>query len=347
MLAAVLHGPEVLRMEEVAVPEIGAGEVLLRSRATAICGTDMRIYRSGHTKLPAGTRRILGHELAGEVARVGDGVSEVGEGMRVAVAPNFGCGACRMCRRADFHLCREYGAVGLTVDGGFAEYVRIPEAAVKQGCLLEIPPSLSFEEAALNEPLACVYNGIMRCPVEVGDVAVIVGAGPIGIMLLQMVRLAGAATTIVANRSADRLQLAKELGADVTVWTAREDLADVVKQLTEGRGADVVFTACPAPEVQEQAVTLLAEHGRVNFFGGLPAGQERIGLNSNTVHYRELTVTGSHGCASYHCQRALEVQSSRRVDLKPLITNVFDLSEAVEAMSAAMAGKGFKTVIRP
>jgi len=307
----------------------------------------MRIYRSGHTKLPAGTRRVLGHELAGEVALVGDGVAGLRQGMRVAVAPNFGCGACRMCRRADFHLCREYGAVGLTVDGGFAEYVRIPEAAVRQGCLLEIPPSLSFEEAALNEPLACVYNGILRCPVGVGEVVVIVGAGPIGMMLLQMVRLAGAATTIVANRSADRLQLARELGADVTVWTAREDLAAIVSEATDGRGADVVFTACPAPEVQEQAVGLLAEHGRVNFFGGLPAGQECIGLNANTVHYRELTVTGSHGCSSYHCQRALQVQGSRRVDLRPLITNVFNLSAAVEAMGAAMAGKGFKTVIQP
>jgi len=142
MLAAVLHDQEDLRVQEVPTPCISEDEVLLRCRAVSICGTDLRIYRVGHSRLPPRTRRILGHELAGEIAEVGRNVQDLAEGMRVAVAPNFGCGSCRMCRRGWFHLCPEYGAIGLTVDGGMAEYVRIPKIAVQQGCLLEMPADL-------------------------------------------------------------------------------------------------------------------------------------------------------------------------------------------------------------
>jgi L-iditol 2-dehydrogenase len=166
-------------------------------------------------------------------------------------------------------------------------------------------------------------------------------------MLLQMARLAGAATVTVANRSPERLELARKLGADLTVCTSRDDLVSAVRDATGGRGVDVIFIACPAPEVQEQSLEMLGVHGRVSFFGGLPAGREHIKLNSNTIHYGQLTVTGSHGCAGRHCRRALEVQSSLGVDLRPLVTNVFALAEAAEAMATAIAGKGLRTIIRP
>ena len=347
MLAAVLHDQEDLRVQEVPTPCISEDEVLLRCRAVSICGTDMRIHRVGHSRLPPKTRRILGHELAGEIAEVGRNVEDLAEGMRVAVAPNFGCGACRMCRRGWFHLCPEYGAIGLTTDGGMAEYVRIPKIAVQQGCLLEMPADLTFEEAAVNEPLACVYNGQTRCPTQAGDVVLIVGAGPIGMMHVLMARLAGPARIIVANRSAPRLEMARRLGVADRIDTSQHDLVEAVTELTGGRGADVVIVACPSPEVQEQAVELAADHGRINFFGGLPKGAEPIRLDSNRIHYKELIITGSHGCCTEHCRRALELQGDKAVDLRPLITNVFALSEADRAMAAALDGKGFKTIIRP
>ncbi|MDY6912936.1 MAG: alcohol dehydrogenase catalytic domain-containing protein [Planctomycetota bacterium] len=346
MLAAILHGQNDLQIEEVPKPQISPDEVLLRCKAVSICGTDMRIYRFGHKDLPDETKRILGHELAGEVAEVGQNVKGTREGTRVAVAPNFGCGICKMCQRGWFHLCPDYGAIGLTVDGGMAEYVRIPKIALQQGCLLEMPAGLSFEEAAINEPFACVYNGYTRCPTRPADVVLIVGAGPIGIMHIQMSRLAGAAKIIIADIIASRLKLARRLGADETV-TNRKDLVDSVMELTGRRGADVVITACPSPEVQEMVVDLAADHGRVNFFGGLPKGKERINLNSNLIHYKELTITGSHGCCTYHCRKALELQGSKSVDLKPVVTNVFKLSEAKQAMAAALEGKGLKTVLQP
>jgi len=347
MLAAVLRTQEQLEVREAPTPEISDDEVLLRCRAVSICGTDMRIYRFGHSRLPAGTPRILGHELAGEVAAVGRSVAGVCEGMRVAVAPNFGCGACAMCQRGWFHLCPDYGAIGLTVDGGMAEFVRIPRLAVQQGCLLAMPASLSFEQAAINEPFACVYNGFLRCPIHPGDVVLIVGAGPIGYMHVQMSRLAGAAKIILADVVPGRLEPAGRLGAHETIDASRCDLVESAKRITAGRGADVVVTACPSAKVQEQVTDLLADQGRANFFGGLPKGSPRIGLDSNAVHYKELTITGSHGCCTYHCRKALELQGSGAVDLAPLITNVFELPQVQQAMDSALAGAGLKTLIRP
>ncbi len=347
MLAAVLYDQEDLRIEQIPDPEIGDGEVLLRSRAVSICGTDMRIYRFGHRRLEPGAHRVLGHELAGEVVRVGPGADGPAEGTRVAVAPNFGCGGCRMCQRGWYHLCPDYGAIGLTVDGGLAEFVRVPAVAVQQGCLLEMPEGLSFAQAAVNEPFACVYNGYERCQTRPGDVVVIVGAGPIGIMHIQMSRLAGASKIIIADLVAARLELAGRLGADETVDTTACDLVEAVMDLTDGAGADVVITACPAPDVQPQALELAADHARINFFGGLPQGAEKVTLDSNLIHYKELTVTGSHGCCTWHCRKALELQGSGAVDLRPLITNVFELAKADEAMAAALAGVGLKTVVHP
>lgn len=347
MLAAVLYNQNDLRIEDVPRPEISDDEVLLRSRAASICGTDMRIYRHGHSRLPANTKRILGHEMAGEVAEVGKNLKNIKEGMRIALAPNFGCGMCRMCQRGWFHLCSQYGAIGLTVDGGFAEYVRVPKIALQQGCLLEMAEDLSFEEAALNEPFACVYNGFERCPVELGDVVLIVGAGPIGAMHILLARLAGASKILVADVVADRLDMAKKLGADATINSAEQDLRETVMKLTDGYGADYISTACPAPQVQEQVMEIAADHARINFFGGLPKGKEYINFNSNLVHYKELTVTGSHGCCTYHCQKTLELQNSKVIDLKPLVGNVFSLSEMDKALEAAMAGEGLKTVVKP
>lgn len=347
MLAAILYEQKDLGLEDVPCPEILDGEVLLRSRAVSICGTDMRIYHHGHSRLPANTKRILGHELAGEVVQVKGNVAGIEKGMRVAVAPNFGCGSCRMCQRGWFHLCPDYGAIGLTVDGGFAEYVRIPKIAAQQGCLLHMADDLSFEQAALNEPFACVYNGYTRCPVEPGDVVLIIGAGPIGAMHLLLARLAGAAKIIVADIVQARLDLARKLGADEVINSSRQDLPKTVMEMTNQSGADIIITACAVPEAQTQAMESAAEHARINFFGGLPKGQEHIRFNSNLVHYKELTVTGSHGCCTYHCQKSLELQNSKVINLKPLVSNVFELSEIEQAFEAAMNSKGLKTLIRP
>ena len=347
MLAARYHDVLDIRLEEVPVPEIGPGEVLVRSRAAAICGTDLRIFQHGHSRIHNGEVRILGHEMAGEIAQVGSSVRRLRQGMNVAVAPNFGCGGCGHCRRGDYHLCADYHAVGLTVDGGFAEFVRIPEKAVAQGALLEISPGLPFEQAALNEPLACVYNGHERCPVHPGNCVLVIGAGPIGMMHMMLARAAGASMVFAADLSAKRVEQAVRFCADDGSTAAGEKLHNWLLNHTGGRGADVVITACPSGEVQRLALELAAVHGRINFFGGLPHDREEVLLNSNLVHYKELTITGSHGCNTRHNIAALQLQTSGRVDLSPLVTHTFPLDKIEEAFQAAGSGAGLKIVVLP
>ena len=217
--------------------------------------------------------------------------------------------------------------------------------SVQQGALLEMGKDLSFEEAALNEPFACVYNGYVRCETLPGDFVLIVGAGPIGFMHMQMSRLAGAVKIIMADINDKRLELASKLGADNVINTGSQDLVGAVMELTDNHGADLCITACPIPEVQEQALELAADHGRINFFGGLPKGKETIKFDSNLLHYKELVVTGSHGCSTYHCQKALDLQNGNAINLKPIATNFFKLSEIEKAFETAMNGEGLKSII--
>lgn len=347
MQAAVYHGIKDIRLESVKVPEINEREVLIKCRNAAICGTDLRIYNYGHSKIPAGTKLILGHELAGEVAAVGAKVRGVKKGARVFIAPNIGCGQCQLCLQGWYHLCDDYLAIGLPLDGGFAEYVKIPEQAVEQGAILEIPGNLSYEEAAISEPMACVYNGFKRCPAEPGATVLIFGAGPIGIMHIFMAKLAGAAKIIMAETSKERLKTAGELGADIAVNLQTQNIEEIVMRETRGKGANLVITACPAPDVQKMALRLAALHGKINFFGGLPKGKDEVQLNTNLIHYKELLVTGSHGSNTYHCKMALDLQAARKIDLRPLVTNKFPLTKISEAFETALAGKGLKTVIYP
>jgi len=347
MKAAVYYGIKDVRLEEVPTPQINEREVLIKCRAAAVCGTDLRIYNHGHSKIPPGAKVILGHELAGEVVEVGAKVTGIKKDMRVFVAPNIGCGKCYLCLQGSYHLCNDYEAIGLPLNGGFAEYVKIPERAVEQGVVLELPEALSYEEAALNEPMACVYNGFKICPAEPGDTVLIFGAGPVGIMHLMMTRLAGASKIIVAEISKERLKQAKSLGADVLVNSQTENIEKRVYAETEGRGANLIVTACPSPEAQKIAPRLASLHGKINFFGGLPKGKDEINLNTNLIHYKELIITGSHGCNTYHCKMALDLQASGKINLQSLITNKFPLAQIKEAFEAALTGQGLKTIIYP
>ena len=345
MLAAVYHGVGDIQLEEVPTPAIGADEILMRVRAGSICGTDLRIYSSGHFKIPPGTPRILGHELAGEVAEAGSLVRGYKPGMRITVAPNFGCGTCDQCIQGNTHLCPHYEALGITVDGAFAEYARIPAAAIHQGNVVPIPEGVSFEVAALNEPFSCCYNGSRACRIEPGDVVLIVGAGPIGIMHLLLARLSGARAVIVSETMEERLSKAREFGPDFLLNPTVEDLPTLVREVSGGHGADAIVIAAPSPEAQEQALDLAATHGRINFFGGLPKGREFIRFNSNRVHYKGISVLGTTGSNNYQFRRTLEILAARKIDLNPLISARFPLSRIQEGFSMAASKKALKVVI--
>lgn len=347
MLAAVYHGPEDVRLEEVSVPIIGADEVLLKVAKAGICGTDLRIWHGAHRKFPPGTVRIPGHELVGDIAELGANVKGLEPGERVFVAPNMGCGHCRQCVSGNNNRCARYEAIGVTMDGAFAEYVRIPAAAILQGNLIPLAAQADPAAAALIEPFACVLRGQDAVAVRPGEVVLVVGAGPIGVMHVMLARLRGAGRVIVSDLLPDRLGLVTRAGADRTVSPLQEDLAAVIAEESGGEGADVIIVAAPAAGAQEEALKLSAIGGRINLFGGLPREQSTIRFDSNLVHYKELVVTGTTACSTADCWRAAALVNSGRVDLSHLVSARFPLSEALQALAAAEDRKSLKVVIEP
>lgn len=344
MRALVYHGPDDLRMEDRPLHEPGRGEALLRVRACGICGTDLRIASGAHRAYPEGTVRVPGHEIAGTVAAVGDDV-DLSEGATAFVAPNVGCGRCAPCRAGRVNLCRTPRALGITDDGGFAEYVLLDEQLVEQGNVLIAAGELDAGALALVEPLACALRGSTACAIQTGDLVVIVGAGPIGLMHLQLARLRDPRTLIVSEPSAARRDDAARFGADLTVEP--DALAQSVEDLSEGLGADVIVTAAPAPAAQQQALELAAPGGRINFFGGLPRDRSRVELDTNLIHYRELVVTGTTANTNDDCRAALELVQSGAIDTANMIGSRQPLDEAVAAFGAARSGELMKVVVEP
>ena len=347
MLAAVYHGPHDLRVEEVSQPQIDADEILLKVLSATICGTDLRILEGGHRKYAPGTVRIPGHEVAGEIVGVGDSVRGYQVGQRYFVAPNMGRGSSRATISGNNNMDPDYDAFGITIDGAFAEYMRIPAAAVRQGNLMAIGDEIDPAVAALTEPLACVLRGQNAINVQGGDVVLVMGAGPIGVLHIMLANLRGAVRVIVSEPVKDRRAQALALGADRVVDPLGEDLQAVVMEESDGRGADVIIVAAPSKVAQESALDIAAIGGRINFFGGLPKQDPMIRFNANAVHYKELIVTGTTACSTYDCLRTAEIVNSGRLDLAPLITRRFTLSEAPAAFAAAADGQNLRVALQP
>jgi L-iditol 2-dehydrogenase len=307
--------------------------------ACGICGTDLRIASGAHRAYPEGTVRVPGHEISGRLEAAGDGV-ELPVGASAFIAPNIGCGRCRECRAGRVNLCRTPRALGITDDGGFAEFVLLDRALVSQGNVLVVEDGRDMAALALVEPLACALRGSKACRIAEGDVVVVTGAGPVGLMHLQLARLRNPATVIVSEPSAARRAEAARFGADVTVDPA--GLAEAV-----GQGADVIVTAAPAPDAQRQALELAAPGARINFFGGLPRDSSRVELDTNLIHYRELVVTGTTANTTEDCREALDLVVSGRVDTAGLIGERAPLDAAADAFATARSGERLKVVIEP
>ena len=347
MAALVYYGAHDLRLENVPVPQISAKEILLQVSSASICGTDLRIYHGNHRKYPEGTIRIPGHEVVGVITNIGENVQDFQAGQRVFIAPNIGCGHCRLCIAGKNNLCPNYQAVGVTVDGGFAEYMRIPEQAILQGNVMPISDSVDPAVAALTEPFACVLRGQNALNIQPGNVVLVMGAGPIGIMHIKLARLRGAGRVIVSEPAEERLAQAVQTGADRAVNPLKEDLNQILMEESNGAGADAIIVAAPAHQAQESALQLAAIGGRINFFGGLPKDKPHIQLDSNLVHYKELVITGTTACSTYDCWQAAEIINSGRIELSDIISRRFPLSDALEAFNVAEQRTSLKVVIEP
>jgi L-iditol 2-dehydrogenase len=263
------------------------------------------------------------------------------------IAPNMGCGHCPQCISGANNLCPNYQAVGLTMDGGFAQYMRVPAQALLQGNVMPVRADLDPAVAALIEPLACVLRGQRALGIRAGDAVLVLGAGPIGMMHIKLARLSGARRVLVSEPNPLRLELASRAGADRAINPAAEDLAAAVSEETGGQGADAIIVATAVHAAQEIAPRLAAIGGRINFFGGLPKDRPTITFDANLVHYRELIVTGTTACSTDDCRRSAEIVNSGRLDLSDLISGRFPLARAAEAFAAAEDGRSLKIVLEP
>ncbi len=343
MKAVVLNAPDRIIVQNVEEPAPAPGDVVIRVRAATICGTDIRIFRGRKT---AGVRypSVLGHEFAGEIVDTG-GHPGLSPGDRVGLCPAIACGHCHLCKTGMENLCTSGQNIGYEIDGAFAELIRIPERAVSAGNLRKLPDDMSFEQAAIIEPLACVLNGQNRVGLGVGDTVVILGAGPIGLLHVCLARLRGASRIISSDPNPKRRAMALKCGADVAIATEREDVLARVREETGGRRADVVICAIGIGALARQATDLAALGGRISLFAGFSKG-EMTEMDVNAIHYNELTVTGAFGLRRHDYDCAFDMVASGRLDVGPLLTHHFALDDAVDAFSAAESGDAIKVVIR-
>ncbi len=345
MNAAVYEAQESIQLRQVDIPLLPEGGLLLRVRACAICGTDVRTFHHGHrSRQPPW---IIGHEIAGQVAQVADGVTQFEPGDRVTVAAAVPCGRCRFCRRGWRNMCTSVKAHGNHYPGGFAEYMAVMPEVIEQGAVNRFPDHVSYDEAAITEPLACVLNGQELLNVSLGDTVVVIGAGPIGCMHVEVARARGATRIIHVEQQASRLAQAQVFGADCYINSSQEEAVARVRELTDGEGADVVIIACPSAEAQEQSLNMAAVRGRISLFGGLPKSNPYIKFNSNTVHYKEIAVYGAFTSGPEQNQSALSLIATGCINTQALITHRLPLANLVEGISIIERGEGLKVVVNP
>ena len=346
MKVAKFYAPGDIRLEDVPEPEVSPGTVKIRVRNCSTCGTDVKISRSGHPNMTP--PQIMGHEIAGEITEIGDGVDGWTVGDRVQVIAAIPDGTCVECLAGHPTVCENQLSMGYQFPGGFAEFLVVPNEVLRVNGLNRIPDSLSFAEASLAEPLACVLNGQELARVGEGDTVVIVGSGPIGCLHVRLARARGAATVILIDVNAERLAQAAELVTpDLAIVAGEIDPVAAVLEATNGRGADVVITAAASGPAQEQGLAMLARRGRLSLFGGLAKDAPTITVDSNLVHYRELTIVGVNGSSPDHNRQALELIATGQVPVADLITHRLPLDRVLDALDIVARGEAIKVTIEP
>lgn len=342
MQAAMLYGVKDLRVEEVEKPEVGSGEVLVKIKAATTCGTDLKILQRGYLDRIIQLPTVFGHEWAGEVVGVGEGVTWPETGMRIRAGNSAPCLRCRMCGKGEYNLCEDM----LWLWGAYAEYIRVPARTVLVNTQ-QIPQHISYEEAAIAEPLACVLHGVDRAGIKLGDTVAIIGAGPIGLLHLLTARKLGAAKIIISDLVEERLTFARKLGADVTINAKDEDSVEAVRRLTDGYGVDVAVEAIGLPTTWEQAQRMARKGGMVLEFGGCPPGT-KIAISTELIHYSEVTIRAAFHATPLYFEKALNLIASGAVNVKPIITRRMPLKEITKAFQILEKSKSdLKIAILP
>jgi L-iditol 2-dehydrogenase len=333
MKAAMLYGVKDLRVEDVEVPKVGAGEVLVKVKKATTCGTDLKIFQRGYVEKVIKLPTIFGHEWAGDVVEVADGLQWPAKDMRVRAGNSAPCLHCAMCQKGKYNLCENM----IWLWGAYAEYINVPARMVLVN-MQEIPRHVSYEEAAIVEPLACVLHGLEEARLKLGDTVAVIGAGPIGLLHLLTAKKMGVSKVIIIDLVEERLNLAERLGADETINGGEVNAVESVRQLTGGYGADAAIEAIGLPSTWEQALKMVRRGGTVLEFGGCPPGTE-IKVNAEMLHYGEQTILGTFHTTPLHFRRAMNLIASRSIDVRPLITRRMKLEEIARAFEILSTSK--------
>lgn len=341
MKAAVLNEANDLQIMTLDKPKAGDGEIIMEVRSALTCGTDVKTFKRGHPTIPFGGNKVaFGHEGSGIVYEVGKGVDKFKVGDRIAAHNTAPCHSCYFCQVGDYSMCDDLKQMR----GTWAEYVRIPAELVRE-TVFKLPDSLSHKQAALLEPLACAVYGVDLSEIQLGDLVVVNGCGPIGLMMMKCAKLKGA-TTIACDFTDIRLRTAKQLGADYIVDLKEvEDQVEAVRQLTPfGRGVDVAIEATGVPEVWEKNMRMARKGGMVMEFGGCKPGTT-ITVDTKLLHYSQLTLKGVYHTTPKHVGMAFELIKRGEFPEEILINGSYSLDQALDALLSHAKGEVIKNEI--
>ncbi|HDL07380.1 MAG TPA: alcohol dehydrogenase [Desulfobacteraceae bacterium] len=341
MKAAILLEPNKFEIKETFTPPCPTKGVLVKVKACGICSSDIKMVTKGHRALVY--PRILGHEISGVVAESRS--KDFKEGDRVQVAPGLRCGLCVQCREGADNQCKHREILGFTRDGGFAEYVAIPLAGRLFGALTLLSANLSYESATFAEPVACCINAQNRVNIKEGDAVMIVGAGTLGLLHSMTARLRGAETILMIEPDTLRRKIAYDFGADRVFDSADENLCQSVMDETDETGVDVIIFACSQAGLNKKFINMLASGGRISIFSGIPSQLSKLILDSNFIHYKEITITGAYGCSAGQNREAIELISSKNLPVADIITCRVSLDNIYKGFEQTSSKESIKSIV--
>lgn len=343
MKAAVFKGIENMKHCDVPKPVCEKDGILVRVESCCICGGDIRNFHNG---LRHGVEsQIMGHEIGGIIEEVGEEITSFQVGDRVAIAPDVSCGECYYCKRGMVNLCNNHRMLGTHWPGGFAQFIYLPKEVWSRGFIEKIPDSMTYDQAALAEPASSVIACQEYNNVKVGDTVVIIGDGPIGCLHIEVARARGASKIIMVGIS--KLDLAAHFKPDYLIHAIEKEPISEVLKITDGIGADIVICANPVTSTQQQAVEMVRKRGRVVLFGGVPKDNNMTSLDSNRIHYNEITVVGAFSYPAIGLEEAVKYINDGLIHPELYIHKLLPLSQIEEGFELAKQGKVLKVVVKP
>lgn len=347
MRAFIMNEDRKMVVKEMPVPVPSENNMIVKIKYASICGTDFRTFMQGSSKI--NPPRILGHESAGVVIHAGAYAQSKGfrTGDRVTVAPAIGCGKCWPCRTGHTNMCDSLKTLGFQYEGAFAEQMEIPRHAIEMGNVIKIPDNVSDMSAALSEPAACAYNAQTYLNIQPDDYVVIYGSGYIGCIHAELARLAGASKIIMVEIAKPRAEIARKMIPEIILINPREqNTAEEVKRITGGRGANVVITALSVPSAHTEAQQIAAKMGRISLFGGI-AGEGKGYLDSNLIHYKELSVHGVHATTAAMMKKIMDYVSEGKLNLEKYVSDVYELKDIQKGFEAIRDRNAMKVLVKP